>query len=358
MIPIAKPLVGEEEIAHVGEVLRSGQLTHGPVVEEFERELAKYCQFKHAIAVSSGTSALHLALLGLQVKPKDEVVVPDFTFIATANAAHYVHAKIKFLDVDKKQFTLDPKKAAKHLAKKKTKVILPVSLYGQPYDVDALVEAAHAAGAHVVSDNAQSIGAEWKGRRNWGEDVATLSFYPTKNMTTTEGGAVLTDNDELAERMRIIRNVGMRARYEYLYVGYNYRMTSVAAAVGLEQLKKLDAFTAKRRANAKMLDDLLHKVKPIDTPWVHPNAGHVYHQYTIKAERRDELKAFLDTKGIGSAIFYPAPIHSLPVYNQKASCPVTEKICKQVISLPVHPALTENDLHQVADAVKEFYASK
>lgn len=355
-IPIAKPIIGEEEVNHAMQVLRSGQLTHGPKVEEFERALAAYSQYKHAIAVNSGTAALHVALLAAGVKPKDQVLTPDFSFIATANATKYVGAKAKFMDIDKKTFNMNPDKTAKELAKGKTKAVLPVSLYGQAYDADAIVEAARAAGALVITDNCQAVGAKWKGSRNFKDDAACLSFYPTKNMTTMEGGAILTDNDELAANARIIRNVGMRARYEYLFVGFNYRMTGVGAAIGLEQLKKLDSWTDKRRANAKILNELLGKVKQIDIPFVDERAHHVFHQYTIKAENRDALKAHLDAAGIGNAVFYPMPLHSIPVLEAKASCPTTEKVCKEVISLPVHPSLTEQDLHAVADAVKAFYA--
>ncbi|HII38456.1 TPA: aminotransferase DegT, partial [Candidatus Micrarchaeota archaeon] len=200
------------------------------------------------------------------------------------------------------------------------------------------------------------IGAKWNGSRNLKDDAACLSFYPTKNMTTMEGGAILTDDDQLAENARIIRNVGMRARYEYLYVGFNYRMTAVGAAIGTEQLKKLDGWTQKRQSNAKALNELLSGVKQVQTPYCDKRATHVFHQYTIKAENRDALKAHLDSKGIGNAVFYPMPLHSIPVLEATADCPVTERVCKQVLSLPVHPSLTENDLHQVADAIKGFYS--
>lgn len=355
-IPIAKPIIGDEEVNSAMQVLRSGQLTHGPKVEEFEKALASYCQYKYAVCVNSGTAALHVALLAAGVKPKDQVLTPDFSFIATANATKYVGAKAKFMDIDKKTFNMNPEKTAKELAKGKTKAVMPVSLYGQPYDVDAIVEAARANNAIVISDNCQAVGAKWKESRNFKDDAACLSFYPTKNMTTMEGGAILTDSDQLATDARIIRNVGMRARYEYLFVGYNYRMTSVAAAIGLEQLKKLDSWTEKRRKNAQVLSELLHKVKQVKTPFIDERAFHVFHQYTIKAENRDGLKAHLDAAGVGNSVFYPMSLHSIPVLEAKANCPVTEKVCKEVISLPVHPSLTEQDLHTIADTVKAFYA--
>lgn len=355
MIPIAKPVIGEEAANRIAEVLKSGMLTHGPLVEEFERELAKYCEYKYAVAVNSGTAALHTALVGMNVGSGDRTITPDFSFIATANAPIYTGARPDFADIDERTFTIDPEQAETMFASGKYKAVLPVSLYGQAYDADAVVKSAHEHGVKVLSDNCQSIGAKWRGKRNLGDDCATLSFYPTKNMTTAEGGAILTDDEELAQKCRIIRNVGMRARYEYLYVGFNYRMTSVHAAIGLEQLKRIDEFNSRRRKNAKMLNELLAGVSQVQTPYEDARAEHVYHQYTIKAQDRDNLKAHLDKAGIGNAVFYPMPLHTIPVLKASASCPKTERVCKQVISLPVHPSLSESEVHAVADGVKSFY---
>ncbi len=364
-IPIAKPLIGEEEVKRASEVMRTGQLSHGAVTEEFERALATYHGYKYSIAVNSGTAALHVALMGLDVKPKDIVGVPDFTFIATSNAASYVGARIKFLDVDKKTFNLNPKKAGAFVAKAKTnpkiKALMPVSLYGQWYDADEIVKTATENGVPVISDNAQAVGAEWNGSRHVPGTHATLSFYPTKNMTTGEGGAILTDDEAYATKCRILRNIGQRNRYEYLYVGYNYRMPGPAAAVGLEQLKKLDSWTARRRENAKLYDELLgSRTKGIKTPFVDARAGHVYHQYTITVAdgKRDALAAHLASKGIGSGLYYPQALHTQNVYQNaghpSANCPVTEKITKEALSIPVHPSVTLDDVRIVADAIKEF----
>ena len=355
-VSIAKPLIGEEEISRAVQALRSGQLTGGPMVEEFERNLAQYSQYKHAIAVNSGTAALHVALIAAGIKKGQTILTPDFSFIATANSAKYIQARAQYVDIDEKTFNMDAAKTEEAIKKTNAAVVMPVSLYGQAYDADAIHEAARDAGAKIISDNCQAIGAKWNGSRNLKDDAACLSFYPTKNMTTMEGGAILTDDDQLAENARIIRNVGMRARYEYLYVGFNYRMTAVGAAIGTEQLKKLDGWTQKRQSNAKALNELLSGVKQVQTPYCDKRATHVFHQYTIKAENRDALKAHLDLKGIGNAVFYPMPLHSIPVLEATADCPVTERVCKQVLSLPVHPSLTENDLHQVADAIKGFYS--
>lgn len=355
MISIAKPLVGQEELEAVKKVFDSGVLAQGPVVEEFEKQLAAYCEYKHAIAVSSGTAALHVVMHALSIKERDEVIVPDFTFIATANAARYVGARPRFADVDRKTFNITTPAIKKRITKK-TKAIIPVSLYGQAYDVDEVLGLGKELSIPVVSDNCQAIGAKWKGKKNFGETASVLSFYPTKNMTTGEGGAILTDDDNLAQECRLWRNIGQRKAYDYAHLGYNYRMTSIQAAIGIEQLKKLDSFTEKRRANAKMLDELLARVKQVETPFVDEKAFHVYHQYTIKAEKRDELKQFLSVKGVGTGVYYPQPLSTLPTFSSKDACPKTAAIVQQVLSLPVHPTVTEQDLHVIADAVKEFYS--
>ncbi len=359
MIPIAKPLVGIEEASAVQNALESGQLTGGPLVEGFEKELCAYTGYKHAIVVSSGTAALHVVASALSLKQGDEVVVPDFTFIATANAARYVGAQPVFADVDEKHFTLDPD-AFRKAVTLKTKAVIPVSLYGQAYDVDAIREIARENNVAIISDNAQSIGAKWKGSQDFKDDAMIFSFYPTKNMTTGEGGAIVTDSDDLATNCRLWRNIGQRKPYDYACAGFNYRMPALNAAVGSAQLKKLPQFTDARRKNANMLNDLLSGVKQVEPPVEHPDAFHVYNQYTIKAENRDGLQAFLKEKQVGANVYYPQPLHSLSTFNALASntlasCPITEKICQRVLSLPVHPAVTEAQLHEVADAVKSFY---
>lgn len=356
-IPLSKPIIGKEEIAAVTKVLESGNLAQGKITEEFEKQLAHYCGYRYAIATSNGTTALHVALASHGIT-SGEVIVPDFTFIASANAPKFVNAKPVFADVDKTTFNILPQNVKK-LITPSTKAVMPVSLYGLPYDIDAVKEAA--GDLPVISDNCQAIGAKYKGKRNFGDSCAVLSFYPTKNMTTGEGGAILTDDTELAEKCRLVRNHGMRNRYEYLMLGYNFRMTDIAAAIGIEQLKKLDGFTAKRRANAKVLTGLLSGVKEIILPSEPSGLEHVYHQYTIHVlgDKRDGLKQHLEKSGVGSGVYYPTSLHSLPLFlsERRDTCGNTVQLCKEVLSLPVNPLLSENDLHTVAQAVKSFFAS-
>ncbi|OIO28509.1 aminotransferase DegT [Candidatus Micrarchaeota archaeon CG_4_10_14_0_2_um_filter_60_11] len=354
MISVAKPLVGAEELEEIRKVIESGMLTQGPAVKEFEATVAGYEGYKHCVAVSSGTAALHVALCALGVGKGDEVIVPDFTFIATANAVRYVGAKPVFVDVDEKTFNIgiDAVKAA---ITPKTKAIIPVSLYGQAYDVSALREACASNGIKIISDNCQAIGAEFEGSRNFHDAFSTLSFYPTKNLTTAEGGALLTDDDVLADEARLWRNIGQKSRYEYAHIGFNYRMSSVHAAIGIAQMRKLDGWTQKRRSNAKLLDELLAgAAEKVTTPFVDSRCKHAYHQYTVKiARNRDKIQEKLKEAGVGSGIYYPQPLHSLSVFKARAATPVTKELCKRVLSLPVHPALSEEEVRTVASELRK-----
>ncbi len=354
MIPLSKPIIGKEEIATATAVLESGNLAQGKLTEEFEKQLADYCGYKYAVATSSGTTALHVSLATLGID-SGEVIVPDFTFIATANAPKFVGARSVFVDVNIRGFNINANSVKKMLSPK-TKAIIPVSLYGEPYDVGVLKDAV--GDVPIVSDNCQAIGAKYKGKRNFGDSCAVLSFYPTKNLTTGEGGAVLTDDVELSDKCRLIRNHGMRSRYEYVSMGYNFRMTDIAAAIGIEQLKKLDGWTAKRRKNAELYAELLGDVREIILPEV--TDGHVFHQYTLRVlnGKRDALKVHLEKNEIGCVVYYPAPLHSLPLFASEKhyNCTNTEKLCKEVLSIPVNPLLTLEDVQRVADVVKSFFA--
>jgi len=353
MIGIAKPMIDQQDADAVMAALKSGQLTGGPIVQEFETNLAQYSGYKHAIVVSSGTAALHIAMHALGLGPGDEVVVPDFTFIATANAPRYVGATPVFADVDGRTFNLDAASLSAQITER-TKAIIPVSLYGQAYDVDAVREIAQKHDLPIISDNCQAIGTAWKGSRNLGDALATLSFYPTKNMTSTEGGAILTDRDGLAEECRLWRNIGQRAPYDYAHMGYNYRLNAVSSALGLSQLKKLDAFTQKRQDNARILNELLEGTPGVELPYADARGTHVYNQFTLKVRNRDGLKAHLQQSGVGSNVYYPMPLSTLDTFGKKAGRPTALDVSARVLSIPVHPALTDDELQTVAAAVKSF----
>lgn len=365
MISIAKPLIGTEEIEAAKRALESGMLTGGPFVEEFEKKLAEYCGYKFAVSVNSGTAALHVAAASLGMKEGDGIVTPDFTFIATANASRYLNSTPLFADVDSKTFNLDAKSLEETVKKNKNaKAVIPVSLYGQAYDVDAIKEVADKYSLKIISDNAQAIGTEWKGKRNLGDHCAILSFYPTKNITTCEGGAVLTDDPAIADECKLWRNIGQRKPYDYAHLGYNFRLNAVSAAIGTEQLKKIDAITEKRRKNAKVMNELLGGVQAVETPFEHPNAKHVYNQYTIKVKegrkKRDELKEFLTKNQVGSSIYYPTPLSRLETFEKMAlgvDNKVSLQVSEQVLSIPIHPSVSEEDLKVISSKIKEFFGA-
>lgn len=346
MIPIGKPVIGQEEIDSVVSVLKSGMLAQGECTKKFEESLAKYCGYKYAIAVSSGTAALHLAALSLDLR--GSVAVPDFTFAATANAVKFCGGRPVFVDIDARTFNMD---SVSLKSVKDIEAVIPASLFGQPYGVDEIVSFCKDNGLRIISDNAQSLGAEWKGDKNFGDDVSIFSFYPTKNITTGEGGAILTDDGEIAEDCASLRNHGQKEKYSYENVGYNYRMTELSAAMGLAQIKKLDDFIKARIRNASILTELLQG-SSVETPFVDKRCRHVFNQYTIKTDEREELIKNLVSNNIGYGIYYPSPLHMQKAFNSQSDCPVTSELCKKVISLPVHPSVTESDLHKIADVVR------
>ena len=352
MISIAKPLIGEEEKQAVMEAMDSGVIACGPRTEKFEKNFAEFVGTKYAIATTSGTTALHLALLALNVSLGDEVIFPSFSFVATANSALFCNAIPLFCDVDPKTFTMDTEKL-ESLITEKTKVIMPVHLYGQSADMDPILEIAQDHGLHVVGDAAQAHGAKYDGKMvgSFG-DCECFSFYPTKNMTTGEGGMITTNDDELVERLNSIRNHGREQTkwgYEHNRIGYNYRMTDIAAAIGIEQLKKLPKFNQKRRENAKFFNENLNDIEGIDIPYVLPNVDHVYHQYTIKCNNREAIIQKLKDNDVGFGIYYPKPMHffeHLKKYGH-TDLKISEKLADEVLSLPVHPALDNSDLEKI-----------
>ncbi|WP_175060125.1 DegT/DnrJ/EryC1/StrS aminotransferase family protein [Thermococcus sp. 2319x1] len=362
-IPIAKPLIGEEEIEAVVEVLKSGMLAHGKEVEAFEREFAEYLGVKHGIAVSNGTAALDVALKALKIGPGDEVITTPFTFIASANSILFQGAKPVFADIDPKTFNLDPSDVLEKI-NDKTKAIVVVHLYGQPANMEAFKEIAEDYKLYLVEDCAQAHGAEFEGQKvgTFG-DIAAFSFYPTKNMTTGEGGMVVTNDNELAKRADLIRNHGQAEKYLHVELGYNLRMTNIAAAIGRVQLKKLDEWNEKRIENAKLLTKGISNIKGLTPPYVDGRVKHVFHQYVIRVEddfplSRDELMAKLREKGIGTAVHYPIPVHHQPLYQRlgypKDICPNAIDASKRVLSLPVHPAVNREDIEYIIETLKEI----
>ena len=360
MIPIAKPQIGEEEKKAVLEVLNSGIIASGPKVKELEKLFAAYVGTKHAIATSNGTTALHAALYCAGIKKGDEVITTPFTFIATANAILFCGAKPVFADIDIKTFNIDPASVRRKITKK-TKAILPVHLYGQPAQIDEIMKIAEERKLAVIEDCAQAHGAALNGKKVGSFGLAgCFSFYPTKNMTASEGGMITTDDDALAEKIRMFINQGQKERYVHVMPGHNFRMTDIGAAIAIEQFKKLDGFNAKRQENAKKLNELLAGCCGAATPYVAPGMTHVYHQYTIQTENREALTNFLHDKGIGYGIYYPKALHQyehLTKYGNKR-LKNAEKAALVSLSLPVHPALSDADVQAVAAAIREFMAKK
>jgi perosamine synthetase len=351
MIPAAKPLIGEEERAAVDRVLRSGMIAGGPEVAAFEQEFgAQLADGRRCVAVGSGTAGLHLGLLAAGVGPGDEVIVPSFTFAATANSVALAGATPVFADIEPEQFCLDAD-AVEAAVTDRTRGIMPVHLYGHPANMTRLGAVAQRHGLAIYEDAAQAHGATWQGQPvgTFGA-FAMFSLYPTKNMTSGEGGMVACANSEIVRMIRLLRNQGMERRYENEIVGFNARMTDLHAAIGRTQLAKLPGWTQQRQQNAKFLDANLSGVV---VPPVADGAIHVYHQYTIRiAEDRDGFaKALADEHGIGTGVYYPVPVHQLPSFGLTPDLPETECACAEVLSLPVHPALSEDDLATIAEAV-------
>ena len=350
MIPAAQPLIGAEERAAVDRVLRSGMLSQGPEVEAFEHEFSALVGGRHCVAVNSGTSALHLALLGMGIGAGDEVILPSFSFAASANAVRLAGADPVFVDIEPGSFCLDPA-AVESAVGPRTAAIMPVHLYGHPASMGRIEALAADHGLAIIEDAAQAHAASLDGRKV-GEFglTACFSFYPTKNMTTGEGGLVVTPSSQIARTVRLLRNQGMEKRYANEIVGFNTRMTDIAAAIGRVQLTRLPGWTATRQRNARTLDETLRSVV---TPPVAEGAVHVYHQYTVRSQERDQLQKHLAEHGVASGVYYPTPIHRLPSFHLELELPETERAAREVLSLPVHPALTAQDLETVANAVND-----
>ncbi|MFC9985306.1 DegT/DnrJ/EryC1/StrS family aminotransferase [Microbacterium keratanolyticum] len=353
-IPPAKPIIGDEERAAVDRVMRSGMIAQGPEVATFEEEFsAHFVPGRPSVAVNSGTSGLHLGLLAAGVGAGDEVIVPSFTFAATGNSVALAGGTPVFVDIEPETFTLDPAAVAAAITPK-TKAIMPVHLYGHPARMRELEAIAAEHGVALYEDAAQAHGASLDGRPvgSFGE-FAMFSLYPTKNMTSGEGGMVTTATAELARRVKLLRNQGMERQYENEVIGFNTRMTDIHAAIGRVQLTKVDAWTAQRQANAAFLDAHLQGVI---VPPVLEGAVHVYHQYTVRVQDdRDGFVAALKQEhNVGAGVYYPIPNHRLPSlapYAPGLELPETERAASEVVSLPVHPSLSQDDLERIVAAV-------
>ncbi len=359
MINIAEPQVGKEEINKVVEVLNGKMLASGEYVRQFEKEFAAYHQVQHGVATSSGTAALHAMFAALPLKPGDKVFTTPFSFVASANALLYCGLQPVFVDIDPKTYNLSPQALAAALAEHPDgKAILVVHIFGLPADMDEICELARQNKLLLLEDCAQSHGAEYKGKKTgtFGT-AAAFSFYPTKNMTTGEGGMVITNDQQLAERIRMFINHGQSARYRHDVLGYNFRLTNIQAAIGIEQLKKLDYFNRKRIANANYY--LTHiendKVLLPNTP---ADRTHVYHQFTVQVEERERFMAYLKQKGIGCAVHYPLLIPKQKLYTKiyrfSNSWPVAEALSNRCVSIPVHPGLSAEQLQYIAEAVNSY----
>jgi dTDP-4-amino-4,6-dideoxygalactose transaminase len=361
-IPVAAPQIGEEERNAVLAVLESGQLAQGPVVEAFESEFAAWCGARHAVAVNSGTAALHLLLLAHGIKEGDEVITTPFTFVASANTALFVGARPVFVDIETDTFCLDPDRVEAAITSK-TRAIVPVDLYGQAAQIPELREIAERHGLVLIEDACQAHGAAIGARKAGALGVsASFSFYPTKNMTTAEGGMVTTDDPDIAAKVGVLRQHGASQRYHHDVLGYNFRLTDIAAAIGRAQLAKLDRFNEIRRRNASVLDEGLAGIAGVVTPRERRGYTHVYHQYTVRVEHdRDSFQARLHEHGVGSAVHYAVPVHRQPLYVElgygDVSMPASEAAASQVLSLPVHPGVTESDLDRIIDSVRKVAAT-
>lgn len=360
MIPIANPRIDRKEKQSVLEVMDSGMLASGSYVNEFENNFSSYIGTEYGIATTSGTTGLHVALKAAGIEEGDKVLTTPFTFIASSNSILYCGAEPVFVDVRPDTFNIDPEKMREKLKEDPDiQAVVIVHLYGLACDMDPIMEIVDEYNLILVEDSAQAHGAVYKGKKvgTFG-DTAAFSFYPTKNMTTGEGGMVLTDDQEIVETARLLIQHGSPERYKHEILGYNYRMTNIAAAIGLRQLEKLPDFNQKRKENACFLTENLKELDWLETPYVPDDREHVFHQYTVKVENRDQFISYLEENEIGYGIYYPRPAYKQPLYKKLGydfyELPVSESLCQQVVSLPVHPALSKGDLEKIVEVVKKF----
>jgi len=354
MINVAAPALGDEEIAAVTRVLRSGELAQGPEVAAFEGEFSPLVGGVHCVAVNSGTSALHVSLLAAGIGPGDEVIVPSFSFAATANSVALTGAVPVFADIEPDFFALDPA-AVEAAITPRTKAVMPVHLYGHPADMRRIGEICRTHGLLLLEDAAQAHGASLDGTPVGAFGIASsFSFYPTKNMTSGEGGMITTPGADVARMCRLLRNQGMEKRYANEVVGFNLRMTDIHAAIGRVQLRRLPEWNERRRANALFLNTHLRGVR---LPCTAVGAVHVWHQFTILVEDRDRVAEELTARGVGCGVYYPTPIHRLESFRLSLDLPATERVAATCLSLPVHPNLAQSDLERIVETVNDVVAA-
>lgn len=362
MIHISQVEFGPEEEELVLSALRTGMIAQGPLVEQFENLFAEKTGVKHAIAVNNGTTSLVASLQALNLSPGDEVITSPFTFIATLNAILEAGATAVFADISAEDFNLNPESIEEKITSR-TKAIMPVHLYGQMADMEKISQIAQKHSLRIVEDSAQSHFAQQNGKYAGSFDLGSFSFYATKNLTTGEGGLITTNDDEINSQLRIMRNQGMKQRYQYVMAGHNYRMTDLQAALVIPQLSRYDDQVARRAENAAFYTQELNSILGLLTPQVQAGRSHVWHQYTLRITpksgiTREQLAAHLTAQGIGSGFYYPKLVFEYETYQDRpdviiSDCPVALEISKQVISIPVHPYLSESDRESTVKAVRQ-----
>ncbi len=356
-VPLIRPTMTDKMKQAAMNALESLYYINGPNVKKFEEEFAQYCNTKYAIAVSSGTAAIHLVLIALGIKPKDEIITVSHSFIATASPILFQGATPRFVDIDPETYTMDVSKV-EALINENTKAIIPVHLYGHPVDMDPLNELAEKYDLKIIEDACQAHGAFYKKRKtgNLG-DAGCFSFFPSKSMTVAgDGGIITTNSEELKEQLGMLRSHGRKSKYEHEILGYNYRVGEVQCAIGREQLKLLDSWIkTKRKIVLKYNKELADSVIiPVEKEY----AQHGFYVYVIRTEKRDELQEFLKENEIETGIYYPIPIHLQPVmkkYNQDNSkLKITEKIVKEILALPLYPSMTEDQINYVIEKITSY----
>ena len=356
----------KEEIDNaIKNVLEKGQFILGEEVYKFESEIARFCNVKYAIGVNSGTDALYLSLLSIDLVPGDEVISTDFSFIATVTPVCLLGAKPVLIDIDERTFNIDVNKLAEKITRK-TKAIIPVHLFGQPAEMDEIVKLAKPKNIRVIEDAAQAIGAEYKGKKAAGiGDIGILSFYPTKNLGAYgDAGMILTNDEKIAQKARFLRDHGSIKKYQHSLIGINSRLDEIQSAILNVKIKYLEMWTERRRENAKKYNELLKDTsiygdeRTIITPIELPYVKHVYNQYTIRVKQRDKVHDELKKAGISAGVHYPIPIHLQTALSnleyKKGDFPLSELASKEVLSLPIHPELTDDEIEKIASTIKRI----